>query len=111
MCCLFCHQDESGGERGNERLPAEDKLVGGLKEMMKIDNIPIWLVFTVQAHLDVRYILEANAENCHEQVLAIGHRIHKSLTDYNTFANDLYTHPTWLTEPVLRRTRSKVLGL
>jgi hypothetical protein len=79
ICFLFCHRDESS-ECGNERLPAEDELVGGLKEMMKTDNIPIWLVFAVQVHLGVRYILDTSAENCHEQVLAIGHRIHKSLT-------------------------------
>lgn len=70
-------------------FPAEDELQRGIVEMLESRKIPIWLIFACQVFLDIRYILEADVDRAHHELIATGVRIRRGLNYLKEIAADV----------------------
>lgn len=84
-CCLV----KAFKNLGSFSMPGEDEFMKGIITMLATRRIPIWLIFASQILCDIRYILESEAEQCHQELQRMGSRVQAILGDYIEFAEGL----------------------
>jgi hypothetical protein len=67
-------------------VPAEDSIQLGMNEMLESRTITVWLVFACQVFLDIRYILEEDADRGHQELITEGQRIEKIAVGFFKYA-------------------------
>jgi hypothetical protein len=67
-------------------MPGEDEFTRGIIMMLATRRIPIWLIFASQIQCDIRYILESEVEQCHQELQTMGNRVQAILRNYIKFA-------------------------
>jgi len=83
-CCLI----KALKNHPSFHLPGEDEFTRGVITMLATRRIPIWLILASQVQCDIRYILESEVEQCHQELQKTGSRVQRILGDYIRFAVD-----------------------
>ncbi|TVY78229.1 hypothetical protein LSUE1_G004193 [Lachnellula suecica] len=76
------------------KFPAEDELTGGVLEMVRTKQIPMWLVLALQVQLDIHYMLLGDIDRPYSELSAAATRATTTIETYQDFSNDMYLS-TW----------------
>ncbi|MCJ1376607.1 hypothetical protein MMC20_007850 [Loxospora ochrophaea] len=80
--CVFALQPGS--------IPAEDEMMRGVREMVKQNVVPIWLVFAAQIFLDIHHILRKQVDNGFDDLARSAKYVENNIQQALRFHNDLY---------------------
>ena len=80
-CCIIKALRQQGGFG----IPGKDRFIQGAIQILPSRRIPIWFIFACQVQCDIRYILEADAIQCHRELQATGKRVNSILKAYRGF--------------------------
>ncbi|TVY20665.1 hypothetical protein LARI1_G001186 [Lachnellula arida] len=73
-----------------DKFPAQDELTGGILEMVRTKEIPIWLVLAVQVQLDIHYMLLGDISRPHSELSAAAVQASATLKAHQDFSKDMH---------------------
>ncbi|TVY35480.1 hypothetical protein LSUB1_G004598 [Lachnellula subtilissima] len=76
--------------RADIKFPAQDELTGGILEMVRTKEIPIWLVLALQVQLDIHYTLLGDISRPHSELSAAAVKATATITAHQDFSKDMH---------------------
>ncbi|KAI9738395.1 MAG: hypothetical protein M1834_008898 [Cirrosporium novae-zelandiae] len=82
-------------EQFDMNMPSQDEFTRGMRRMVKTREIPLWLAFATQVHLDIHHVLRENVSKGFQELRLAGLRTRKILDDHFQLSRSLPYPGTW----------------